>query len=98
MGFETCSLLGFSQLTLRRASGFEHVSRTASSLAPNSTPPPPKKRGGVGIRKIMLKHFSWFLGAGPSCKTACDLIPMVVWSFGLGVCCLHALGLSHYQK
>lgn len=63
-----------------------------AALPPNS-PNPLKKEN-----QILLKHFSWFLGAGPTCKTAFDLVPLVVESIGLGVSCLHALGLSHYQK
>lgn len=78
MGFEACSLLGFSQPTLRRASGYSYIilnkflGQWASCLL---RPHPPKKE----IRKILLKHFPWFLGAGPSCETACDLVHMVVW-------------------
>lgn len=63
-----------------------------AALPPNF--PNPLKKGN----QILLKHFSWFLGAGPTCETAFDLVPLVVESVGLGVSCLYALGLSHYQK
>lgn len=87
LGFEVCSLLGFSQLTLRRASSFGNImlnlllGQWASCLLTTSP-----------IKQVIINFVETHLlvlRSRAKLQNSGDFVPMVVWSFGL-----HALGLS----